>query len=80
MFLTTADQQLNIKFNPTLGDFKYNVTESQQITIGSKYPYIKRNADNYFRTFSIGGLISSFIDNSDWYIPSVEKTSNDYES
>ena len=80
MFLTTGNQQLNIKFNPTLGDFKYNVTESQQITIGSKYPYIKRNADNYFRTFSIGGLISSFIDSSDWYTPSAEKTSNNYES
>ena len=80
MFLTTASQQLNIKFNPTLGDFKYNVTESQQITIGSKYPYVKRNADNYFRTFSIGGLISSFIDSSDWYIPSVKNASNDYES
>lgn len=80
MFLTTANQQLNIKFNPTLSDFKYNVTESQQITIGSKYPYIKRNADNYFRTFSIGGLITAFIDDSEWYTPSVSGASNDYQS
>ena len=80
MFLTTANQQLNIKFNPTLSDFKYNVTESQQVTIGGKYPYIKRNADNYFRTFSIGGLITAFIDRSDWYTPSVTGASNGYES
>ena len=80
IFLTTADQQLSIKFNPTLSDFKYNVTESQQVTIGSKYPYIKRNANNYFRTFSIGGLITAFIDRSDWYTPIAKETSNNYQS
>ena len=69
IFLTKKDCQLKIKFNPTLSDFKYNVTESQQLTIGSKFPYIKRNNANYFRTFSIGGLISSFIDTSNWYDP-----------
>lgn len=69
IFLTRDDCQLKIKFNPTLSEFKYNVTESQQVTIGAKYPYIKRNGNNYFRTFSIGGLISSFIDTTDWYDP-----------
>ena len=69
IFLTRDDCQLKIKFNPTLSEFKYNVTESQQVTIGAKYPYIKRNGNNYFRTFPIGGLISSFIDTTDWYDP-----------
>ena len=69
IFLTRDDCQLKIKFNPTLSEFKYNVTESQQVTIGAKYPYIKRNGSNYFRTFPIGGLISSFIDATDWYDP-----------
>ena len=69
IFLTRDDCQLKIRFNPTLSEFKYNVTESQQVTIGAKYPYIKRNGNNYFRTFPIGGLISSFIDTTDWYDP-----------
>lgn len=69
IFLTRDDCQLKIKFNPTLSEFKYNVTESQQVTIGAKYPYIKRNGNNYFRTFPIGGLISSFIDTTNWYDP-----------
>ena len=69
IFLTRNDCQLKIKFNPTLNEFKYNVTESQQVTIGSKFPYVKRNGANYFRTFPIGGLISSFIDTTDWYDP-----------
>ena len=69
IYLTKNDCQLKIKFNPSLNEFKYNVTESQQVTIGSQYPYIKRNGNNYFRSFPIGGLISSFIDTTDWYDP-----------
>ena len=69
IFLTREDCQLKIKFNPSLNEFKYNVTESQQTALGAKYPYIKRNGSNYFRTFPIGGLISSFIDTTDWYDP-----------
>ena len=69
IFLTCGNRQLKIKLNPSLNEFKYNVTESQQVTIGSKYPYITRNGANYFRTFPIGGLISSFIDTTDWYDP-----------
>jgi len=69
IFLTAGDRQLRIKFNPSLNEFKYNVSESQQVTIGSKFPYIKRNGANYFRTFPLGGLISSFMDTSNWYDP-----------
>jgi len=69
IFLTREDCQLKIKFNPSLNEFKYNVTESQQTALGARYPYIKRNGSNYFRTFPIGGLISSFIDTTDWYDP-----------
>ena len=69
IYLTKNDCQLKIKLNPSLNEFKYNVTESQQVTIGSQYPYIKRNGNNYFRSFPIGGLISSFIDTTDWYDP-----------
>ena len=69
IFLSAQGKQLRVKFNPSLGDFKYNVAESQQATIGAKYPYVKRNGNNYYRTFSLGGLISSFIDTTDWYDP-----------
>ena len=69
IFLTTGDKQLKIMFNPSLSEFKYNVTESQQITIGAKYPYINRNSANYFRSFPIGGLISSLSDMTNWYDP-----------
>lgn len=69
IFLTKNNCQLKIQFNPSLNQFKYNVNQSQQVAIGSKYPFIKRNGNNYFRSFPIGGLISSFIDTTNWYDP-----------
>ena len=80
MFLTRADRQLNIKLNPSLNEFKYNVTESQAITIGSKYPFVRRNGANYFRTFPIGGLISSFVDTTDWYDHHFIKKDHEHNS
>lgn len=67
IFLSDGSRQLKIQFNPVISDYKYNVMDSQQVTLGSKYPFIKRNGDNFFRTFNIGGLISAFMDRDDWY-------------
>ena len=69
IFLTTGSKQLKIQFNPNISNLKYNVTESQQTTLGSQFPYIKRNGNNFFRTFSIGGLITSLMDTTEWYDP-----------
>jgi len=46
--------------------------ESQQTTLGSQYPFVRRNGNNYFRTFSISGLISSFMDDNGWYDPNFK--------
>ena len=43
MYLTGEDGQLNIRFDPSISSFKRTVSESRTDTIGSKYPYIKRN-------------------------------------
>ena len=67
IFLTNKDKQLRVQFNPTIGELKYNVMDSQQTTLGSQYPYIRRNGNMYYRSFSIGGLISALSDNKDWY-------------
>jgi hypothetical protein len=62
IFLTNKDRQLKVQFNPTVSDLRYNVNESQQVTLGAQYPYVRRNGNNYYRTFSIGGLVSSLMD------------------
>lgn len=78
IFLTTAQSQLRIKFNPSINEFKYNIAESQQIGLGAKFPIIKRNANNFYRSFPISGLISSFMDMSEWYTPRFTKGTSEY--
>ena len=60
-FLVVNDNlQYNIKTNLQVDNFKYNVIESKTDTIGGKYPFIRRNANTYYRQFSLSGLITHF--------------------
>ena len=62
IFLFANGQQIKIKYNPTVSNFKRNLLETKQDTIGSKYPYILKNGyANYF-SFSLGGLISRLVE------------------
>ena len=62
MFLTVKDRQLKIKFNPQMSSFKRTVQESKTDTLGSQYPFVRRNGYMNYAQFPIGGLISFFID------------------
>ena len=62
MYLNAENEQLNIKFNPQISSFKYVVSESVTTTIGSKYPFVKRNGYTYYRQFPISGLVSCLSD------------------
>lgn len=66
MFLMGDNKQLRIRFDPSISNFKYNVTENVQTTLGAKYPYINRNGNNYYRSFSIGGLITTYMDTNNF--------------
>lgn len=65
MYLIGENKSLRIKFNPTITNFKYNIAESIKSTLGSKYPFINRNGKSFYRSFSIGGLITSYMDTED---------------
>lgn len=64
MFLTTKDRQLKIKFNPTVSSFKRTIQESRTDTLGSQFPFVRRNGYMNYAQFPIGGLISFQIDES----------------
>ena len=64
MYLTGGDGQLNIRFDPSVTSFKRTVSESRTDTIGSKYPFIKRNGYVEYRQFPIGGTITHLMDPS----------------
>ncbi len=68
MFLTRADMQFKVKFNPTVSSFKTTYIESKTDTIGSKYPFIRRNGRVQYKQFPISGLITAFCDEDNVFL------------
>lgn len=64
-FLYDGQKQLCIKFNPKVSTFKTDLAEQKTETIGSKHPFIMRNGNVGYKEFSIGGLISYMMDESE---------------
>lgn len=62
IFLNSNGEQLILKFDPAISGFSNKIAESITDTIGSKYPFIRRNGNVNYRTFSLSGTISCFMD------------------
>lgn len=65
-------KHLKIKFNPQINSFTHTLLESSVQTIGSKYPFIRRNADVDYRQFPISGLISYHMDDGNLFTDKEE--------
>ena len=72
VYLTTATRQLKVTFNPNISSLKRNIMDTKIDTIGSPYPFIKRNGDMKYMTIPIGGLISSEMDNNELFTSKEE--------
>lgn len=62
IYLMGNNKQLRIKFDPVVSNFKQNFTENLQTTLGSQYPFITRNGANNYKSFTFGGLITTYMD------------------
>lgn len=65
--LSDTTTQLKLKFNNNITNFANTIIESKQDPIGSKYPFISRNGNTYYKTFSISGLISYYMDEAELF-------------
>lgn len=68
MFLVADNQQVRIQFNPQVTTFQRVVNDNKVDTIGSKYPYIRRNGATEYKQFQISGLISFLMDDYDIFL------------
>lgn len=68
IFLTRGDMQLCIRFDPKISSMKTTYQESRTETIGSKYPFFKRNSNIEYKTFPISGTITRYCDNDKIFI------------
>lgn len=55
-------KQLKMKYDFTISSMKTNVMKSKIDTIGSQFPFIRRNGRVYYRSFPISGLITWYMD------------------
>ena len=78
-FLVGDNKQLKMKYNTNISSVKRNIAESKIDTIGSKYPFIRRNGDMNYTTFSITGLITRFMDEEEIFTSKEEILNNQNE-
>lgn len=72
LFLYDGKRQLKVKFNPKVSTFKPNVVESKVNTLGSKHPFITRNAKVNYKELAISGLISYQMDDIEKFYPKAQ--------
>ena len=65
IFLVGDNKQLRIKYNPQVSSYKRTVIDAKTDTIGSQFPFIKRNGYVNYRQFPISGMITLFDDYND---------------
>ena len=58
LFLTRQNKQLRIQFDPSISSFGYKLSEAKTDTIGSQFPFIRRNGKIKYREFPIAGKIT----------------------
>lgn len=72
LLLGKNKKQLNFKFNNEMNNFKYQIYDSKIDPIGSQYPVVARNANTYYRTFPLNGIISFNMDNEMTFSDRIE--------
>lgn len=54
--------QLKMKYDFQISQMSTVIAENKTDTIGSQYPFVRRNGNMYYRTFQGTGLITAFMD------------------
>ena len=68
MFLSDANKQLKIQFNPQVSSFKETILEQKVDTIGGQYPFFYRNGNVKYKEIPISGLISYHMDDQELFM------------
>ena len=80
MFINADGQQLRIRFDHSISTLKQNLSEARTETLGSKYPFVRRNGYINYRSMSISGLITVFDDYEDTFTSKEDLYGNDSTS
>lgn len=62
------EQQLKLRFDNAISNFKITVGDFKTDTIGGQYPFITRNGNMKYKTFGLSGLISYNMDEANLFL------------
>ena len=68
--------QLKIRYDMNISNTVVNVGEAKTDTIGSKYPYVRRNGNMYYHSFPFSFLITTYMDNNHYFATEAEIRDN----
>lgn len=67
IFLFDGERSLKIRYNQKVDNFKIMQLENKTDTIGGHYPFLSKNGNIEYKTFSISGLICSQMDDFNYF-------------
>lgn len=62
LFIVGDGKQLRLKYDANITSYSRTLSETKTETLGSQYPFIRRNGSINYRTFAITGLITLHTD------------------
>lgn len=68
----TQVRQLKLKYDFDISSYKTNISENKTDTIGSRYPFIRRNGNMYYRSFPVTGIITALMDDEELFTDNGE--------
>lgn len=73
IFLSSNNKQLRVRFDPQIGNVSIKTSDTVTETLGSQYPFVRRNGKTYYKTFTISGTITHFMDTKNNLFKSSEQ-------
>lgn len=73
IFLCDTDAMLALRYNVKLSGYKWVTQSSIMNTLGGKYPFIRKNGDQFYRTFNLSGLIYLDYDHNSNIVDSLSR-------
>lgn len=79
--LISQGLSLPLKFNTKITNLKYNYIDSITPTLGSAFPFVRRNGAQSYRTFTIESMIAFEADEMKEFIklPSIDDVQDNYD-
>ena len=68
VFINSQCRQLKLRYDSRITSYKRTVLENKVETIGSRYPFIRRNSATNYKQFSLNGLITFHTDDANIFL------------